>query len=353
MFNYEKYRGKKVLITGHTGFKGAWMLAILHKIGAEILGYALDPEFEHCIFNEINGNNKCLSIIGDIRDKSKLEKTILDFAPDYVFHFAAQALVLKSYDFPAETFNVNVGGTATLLEVIKELDKKCSVVVVTTDKVYENKEWEFPYKENDNLGGYDPYSASKACTEIVVSCFRNSFFNLNNIDSHEKAIVSVRAGNVIGGGDYSKNRIIPDVVKALSHNEKIILRNPSAIRPWQHVLEPLFVYLKLGLLLNDNPEKYSRPFNVGPNTEDVLTVEELVKKAIDVWGAGEYAVLEKSEFHEAGILKLDVSLAKKLLKWRPVYNSSEAVSKTIQWYKHENKVEITNEQIEEYLNEIS
>lgn len=350
---YNQYKGKNVLITGHTGFKGAWLVAILHKLGAEILGYALEQETSHCIYNEIDGDSLCESVIGDIRDKAKLEKLIIEFQPDFVFHLAAQALVIKSYVIPSETFEVNVVGTANLLESLNKLTKKCTVVVVTTDKVYENNEWEYPYNENDRLGGYDPYSASKACAELVVSSFRNSFFNIAEVEDHKKAIVSVRAGNVIGGGDYSENRIIPDVINALMKGEQIVLRSPNSIRPWQHVLEPLFAYLKLGLYLSENPERFSQSFNIGPKSDDNLTVKELVQKAIAIWGSGEYVTTGDAKLHEAGILNLDISLAASLLNWAPVYDSYEAIEKTIKWYKKEDKTAITNKQIEEYLSEIS
>ena len=350
---YDEYRGKKILITGHTGFKGAWLVAILDSLGAHILGYALAPEFNHCLYNEIDGNNKCHSITGDIRDKSKLTQVIKDFEPDYIFHLAAQALVIRSYNIPSETFEVNTVGTANVLEAVNLLKKKCTIIAITTDKVYENKEWEHPYKEDDRLGGYDPYSASKACTELVISSFRNSFFNLSEYKKHQKAIISVRAGNVIGGGDYSENRIIPDVIRGLSKGDEIVLRSPNSIRPWQHVLEPLFAYLKLGLHIEKDPEKYSIAFNIGPNLDDILTVEELVQRAIKTWGKGKYVTTGEKKVHEAGLLKLDISLIKDLLGWKPVYSSEEAIDKTIQWYKESNKNDFTKQQIEDYLDEIS
>jgi len=350
---YNQYKEKKVLITGHTGFKGTWLVAILHKLGAEILGYALMPETDNCIYNQIDGDNLCKSVIGDIRDKIKLEKNIIEFQPDFVFHLAAQAIVIKSYDIPSETFEVNVVGTANLLESLNKLTKKCTVVVITTDKVYENNDKGQPFHEKDRLGGYDPYSASKACTELTVSSFRNSFFNITEIEYHKKSIVSVRAGNVIGGGDYSENRIIPDVINALIKNEQIVLRSPNSIRPWQHVLEPTFAYLKLGLYLDSNPNKFSRPFNIGPKTDDHLTVEELVKKVISIWGSGTYVHSIDAKLHEAEVLKLDISMAENILNWIQIYNSSEAIEKTITWYKKEDKIAITNKQIEEYISEIS
>ncbi len=225
------YKGKKVLITGHTGFKGTWLMAMLHKLGATIKGYSLEPEESREFYDLFCPLNLAESVIGDIRDKERFKKTIIDFQPDFIFHLAAQSLVLRSYEVPSETFEVNVIGTANLLEAARDLNKKCTIIVVTTDKVYENKEQDILYKEADVLGGYDPYSASKACTEMVVSSFRNSFFNTNKFDIHLKAIASARAGNVIGGGDWSKNRIIPDTVKSLQNEEIIKVRNPAAVRP--------------------------------------------------------------------------------------------------------------------------
>lgn len=347
-----KYEGKKVLVTGHTGFKGGWLISILHKLGAEVLGYALAPEFSHGIYHASYGDKKCKSVIADIRDKEQLKKTLEDFQPDFVFHLAAQPLVLKSYSLPSETFHINVVGTSNLLEALIGLDKKCSVIVVTTDKVYQNNEWAFPYRENDILGGHDPYSASKACTELVVSSFRKSFFNSDQNVEHRKNLVSARAGNVIGGGDYSEKRIIPDLVEALSNKRELILRNPNAVRPWQHVLEPLFGYLRLAILMDQKPSSISDSYNFGPLVSDCLTVEELTKCAISVWEEGTYVIDAVDQHHEANTLKLDISLAQKDLNWTPVYNSETAIRKTIEWYKSDDKVAITNEQIDTYLNEI-
>ena len=215
------YKGKRVFITGHTGFKGSWLMAWLHQLGATVKGYALAPEYDECLFNILEPLNLCESIIADIRNRQKLKEEVLSFQPDYIFHLAAQPLVRRSYQLPAETFEVNAVGTANLLEAVNLLPNKCSVIVITTDKVYENKEQDILYNETDVLGGYDPYSASKACTEIVVSSFRNSFFNVDKIEQHKKAVVTVRAGNVIGGGDFSDDRIIPDIIKALKQ-QKII-----------------------------------------------------------------------------------------------------------------------------------
>ena len=227
------YEGKKVFVTGHTGFKGAWLTAVLHSLGARVKGYALEPDNRNGLFGVLEPLQLVDSVIADIRDPERLHKELRDFAPDYVFHLAAQPLVRRSYEIPAETFEVNVTGTAHLLEGVSRLDHPCRVIVITTDKVYENKETDTLYREEDLLGGYDPYSASKACAELVVSSFRHSFFNPATVAVHQKAIASARAGNVIGGGDWSKDRIIPDVVRSLAGNGTIEVRNPAAVRPWQ------------------------------------------------------------------------------------------------------------------------
>jgi CDP-glucose 4,6-dehydratase len=243
-------------------------------------------------------------------------------------------LVRLSYEIPSETFEVNAIGTANLLDAIRLLDKKCNVVLITTDKVYHNNEWEHPYKETDRLGGYDPYSASKACCELVINSYKNSFFNLGKYDQHQKAIAVGRAGNVIGGGDWSKDRLIPDIVKALHSNKEVVIRNPKAIRPWQHVIEPLFGYLELGAKLNTDPIKYAQAYNFGPNTNDALSVEEMVVKLIKCWTSGTYKIEANSNNpHEAGILKLDITKATTDLNWKPVLNAQTAAELTINWYK--------------------
>jgi CDP-glucose 4,6-dehydratase len=328
------YSGKRVFVTGHTGFKGSWLIKILSDFGADIKGYALAPENRTNLYTEINGGSLCDSVINDLRDRVKLKKAVLDFQPDYVFHLAAQPLVRLSYKIPAETFEVNAIGTANLLDAIRLLEKKCNIILITTDKVYHNYEWEYPYRENDRLGGYDPYSASKACCELVIDSYKNSFFNSANYDQHQKAIAVGRAGNVIGGGDWSKDRLMPDIAMALSENKEIVIRNPNSVRPWQHVIEPLFGYLELGSKLNTDPIKFSQAFNFGPNTSDALSVEEIVKWSIQKWGAGNYkAILDTNNPHEAGLLKLDISKALNVLKWRPVFNAQTAVESTINWYK--------------------
>ncbi len=329
------YSGKNIFVTGHTGFKGSWLIKILNSLGAIVKGYSLAPESDTNLYSEIDGDSLCESVIADLRDRETLKTAVIDFQPDYVFHLAAQPLVRLSYQIPSETFEVNAIGTANLLDAIRLLDKKCNVILITTDKVYHNNEWEYPYRENDRLGGYDPYSASKACSELVIDSYRNSFFNVEKFDQHKKAIAVGRAGNVIGGGDWSKDRLIPDIVKALSGNQEIVIRNPKSIRPWQHVIEPLFGYLELGVKLNINPLKYSQAYNFGPNTSDALSVEEMVVRSINSWESGAYKKeLNSNNPHEAGLLKLDISKAVNELNWMPKLNAQTAVERTINWYKN-------------------
>lgn len=337
MVNFEKlketYNQKKVFVTGHTGFKGAWLLKTLSLLGADLKGYSLAPNTKNDLFNLIKGDQLCNSVIADIRNKQQLEKEVLNFQPDFIFHLAAQPLVRLSYEIPAETFEVNVIGTANLLDSIKLLTKKCTVIIITTDKVYYNHEWPYPYRENDRLGGYDPYSASKACAELLIDSYRKSFFNLSFYEKHFKAIAVARAGNVIGGGDWSADRLIPDIVTSLYEDKVITIRNPKAIRPWQHVIEPVIGYLLLGLKLEKEPLKFSDAFNFGPESENTLSVEEMVQLAINEWGSGHFKIkTENNQLHEAGILKLEISKAKSELNWKPVMRAEIAIKNTILWY---------------------
>jgi CDP-glucose 4,6-dehydratase len=328
------YSGKKVFLTGHTGFKGSWLLLWLQSIGAIVKGYALAPE-EGSLFNKVNGDELCESVIADIRDAKRLLAEIQSFQPDYIFHLAAQPLVRLSYVLPQETFETNVNGTMHVLEAVRKLPNFCTVVIVTTDKVYENQEKDYAYREEDKLGGYDPYSASKAATEMLVNSYRNSFFNPEKFTEHKKAIATARAGNVIGGGDYAKDRIIPDIVAALENGKPIEVRNPKAVRPWQHVLEPLWGYLQLGIALTKDPKTYSSSFNFGPDIQDMLIVEQLVAEAIRIWGSGHFVIKhDTNAVHEAGLLQLDNSKSKKQLSVYPVYSSQKAVEQTIAWYKN-------------------
>lgn len=346
------YHNKKVFVTGHTGFKGSWLTACLHLIGANIKGYSLAPEYEDGLFDLLQPLQISQTIIADIRNNNHLKEELVSFQPDYIFHLAAQPLVLRSYKIPAETFDVNVTGTANLLEAAQKLPNKCTIIIITTDKVYENKEQDILYREEDTLGGYDPYSASKACAEIVVSSFRSSFFNIHQYQAHQKAIASVRAGNVIGGGDWSDDRIIPDIIRALKNNQSIKIRNPKAVRPWQHVLEPIGAYLLLGGLLNKDASNYSKAYNIGPLPGDHLSVGELAQIAIKKWGNGNSThVSDPNQSHEAGLLKLSIEKAKTELGWQPKLNSSTAIEWTINWYKQDMKkqADYTFQQIQEYF----
>jgi CDP-glucose 4,6-dehydratase len=330
----EFYNNKKILITGHTGFKGAWLTLFLHHLGAKICGISLDPKTKDDFFvvNEID--HLCDSFISNILDFNFLKQKIDEFQPDVIFHLAAQPLVRYSYINPLETFQTNVIGTANLLEALKVINTKCAVVVITTDKVYENKEWQYPYREIDRLGGKDPYSASKACTELTVSSFRHSFYHPDKIEQHGIAIATARAGNVIGGGDWSEDRLLPDIIKSISSEKTIIIRNPSAIRPWQHVLEPLYGYLLLAMNLYNAPNKFSSEWNFGPYPDDVKNVKEVVETAISILGKGTYEVnVEKNAMHEATLLRLDISKVINELQWRPMLQTNEAIKWTIEWYK--------------------
>ncbi len=337
-FDYLKaaFNGKKVFLTGHTGFKGAWMVQILHWLGAQVKGYSLAPEKNNDLYYQIKGDSLCYSsVIGDICDKQKLSSELVRFEPDYVFHFAAQALVRRGYDMPSYTFLVNAQGTAHVLDAIRSLKNKCVGVMITTDKVYDNPERGLPFKEDDKLGGYDPYSASKAAAEIVIDSYRRSFFNPNTYEKHGKAIAAARAGNVIGGGDYSDDRIIPDIVRAITFGETVGLRNPASIRPWQHVLEPLGAYLLLAAKMNEDPIKYSTAYNFGPKPDDMLTVEDLTKVFIASFGGGNYEdISNATAVHEAKLLLLDSSKAQADLGWVAHMDAKTAIRWTAEWYAH-------------------
>lgn len=350
------YNGKRVFLTGHTGFKGSWLLFWLQFLGAEVKGYSLEPENEFDLYNTIKGNSLCTSIFADIRDKERLNREIITFEPDFIFHLAAQPLVRLSYETPSDTFAVNAIGTAHVLDALRNLKKQCSVVLVTTDKVYDNKEWHYPYRENDRLGGYDPYSASKACAELIINSYRNSFFNSVDYTEHKKSIASARAGNVIGGGDWAKDRIIPDIVRALNDKKSINIRNPNSIRPWQHVLEPLGGYLHLGAKMSEEPTIFGESWNFGPLPEDNLTVENLVQMALTIWGQGTYNISDNSgQPHEAGTLKLDISKSVNLLGWKPKYSAASAIERTLMWYSKygsdESIIDFTRAQLLEFANE--
>ena len=347
------FHGKRVLLTGHTGFKGAWMLQILNWLGAQVKGYSLAPEKKYDLYNLIEGDKLCYSsVIGDICDAQNLQKEIVRFEPDFIFHFAAQALVRRGYAQPSYTFLVNAQGTAHVLDAMRSIAPACIGVMITTDKVYDNPERGLPFKEDDKLGGYDPYSASKASAEIVIDSYRRSFFNPADHAKHKKSIAAARAGNVIGGGDNSDDRIVPDIVRAISFGETVSLRNPDSIRPWQHVLEPLGGYLLLAARMTEDPVKYSTAYNLGPNPGDMLTVEDLTKIFIESYGHGSYRSLaEQGALHEAKLLLLDSTRAAEHLGWVPQLDARTAILWTAQWHANKDQSAYAKcmEQIKNYF----
>lgn len=355
MFNQlqEVYNGKRVLITGHTGFKGSWMTNWLLKLGASVIGYSLDPEYIAGNYVLSGIKDKIVDIRGDIRDSDKLYGVFENYKPEIVFHFAAQPIVSTSYENPKYTYDVNVMGTLNVLEGIRLTPEVEAGVIVTSDKCYENKEWVWGYRESDSLGGYDPYSSSKGCVELLVSCYANSFLNPKN-NAHFKGIATARAGNVIGGGDWSIGRIIPDCIKALQKGKAIKVNNPYSIRPWQHVLEPIGGYLILGAKLLTEGDKFSGAWNFGPNSKEAVSVEALVKKTIGYWGSGRYDIIKENikHFHESSILRLDISKAQAYLNWYPLWNIDKAIEKTVEWYrdyKDKDVYELCLSQIDEYI----
>lgn len=329
------WENKKVFITGHTGFKGAWLSLWLKKLGAQVTGYALEPPTNPSLFTLSNLAEDIHSITADVRDFETLQKAFEENSPEIVFHLAAQALVRRSYMVPIETYETNVLGTVHLLEAVRQVGTVKAVVMVTSDKCYENMGWGRGYRETDRLGGYDPYSNSKACSELVVSAYRTSFFQPDNYASHRVAIASVRAGNIVGGGDWAEDRLIPDCMKAILDEQKIVVRNPDAVRPWQHVLDPLNGYMMLAQGLYENGVTFSGAWNFGPEEEDALPVEDIVKKLCKLWG--KKAVYEirsnPNAVHEAELLKLDCEKAKTQLKWSPVWRIDTALKSVVDWYQ--------------------
>ena len=344
------YHNRKVFLTGHTGFKGSWLALWLTSLGAEVCGYSLEPNTEPSMYNELRiGNKITKSIIGDILDENKLQKAINGFKPDIIFHLAAQPLVRLSYSEPKLTYETNVIGTLNVLEAARKCKSVKAFVNITTDKCYENKEVNRGYREDEPMGGYDMYSSSKGCVEIMSSSFRRSFLQ----DKNTYAMATARAGNVIGGGDWAIDRLVPDCIRAINEGIDIEIRNPIAIRPWQHVLEPLSGYLLLGQKLLEYGKKYADGFNFGPDEKNVITVTEVSQKVCDFYGKGKVVIGEKSPLHEAGLLMLNIDKAKKVLGWTPTYSADEAIEKTIEWYKHfyDKNIDIfdfTIEQIKEY-----
>ena len=344
------YNDKRVFLTGHTGFKGSWLALWLTKLGAKVCGYSLAPNTKPSMFEELNIKNRISkSIIGDILDYEKLQAEMKAFEPDIVFHLAAQPLVRLSYAEPILTYKTNVIGSLNVLEATRHTPSVKAFVNITTDKCYENKEVNRGYKEDEPMGGYDMYSSSKGCVEIMSSSFRRSFLQ----EEGTYAMATARAGNVIGGGDWALDRLIPDCVRFINDGEKIEIRNPVAVRPWQHVLEPLSGYLLLGEKLLEEGKKFAEGFNFGPNEDSVLRVAEVAQKVCEYYGKGETVVYKRDDLHEANLLMLNIEKAEQVLGWIPTYTAEEAVKKSVEWYKHfysqdADMYDFTMKQIKEY-----
>ncbi len=349
------FENKRVLVTGHTGFKGSWLVAMLHKLGAKVTGYSLPPSTHPNHFSLLNAPFQ--HIEGNILDADHLEKVMEDSEAEIVFHLAAQALVRPSYIDPVDTYQSNVIGTLNVLQAARMSTRVKVMVMITTDKVYENLESDYAYKESDRLGGYDLYSSSKACCEILISSYRRSFFPLEKYGlSHDTLIASARAGNVLGGGDWSADRLIPDLMRAASAKQKVEIRNPLSVRPWQHVLDCLTGYLLLAEKLLSQDTAASTAWNFSPYPDDVKTVGEMVEITARHWPALEYVIKKpEQDFHEAGLLKLNHEKAVNELKWKPIFRTEEALEKTIEWYRaYFEKLEVlTTQQIDQYFLQMS
>jgi CDP-glucose 4,6-dehydratase len=353
----EFWQDKRVLLTGHTGFKGSWLSLWLQSMGAHVVGYALAPPTNPSLFDVAEVSKGMTSIIGDIRDLAHLRKVFAEHKPEIVIHMAAQALVRYSYIEPVETYSTNVMGTVNLLEAVRSAGSVKAVMNVTSDKCYENREWEWGYRENEAMGGYDPYSNSKGCAELVTAAYRNSYFHPEKYSTHGVAIASGRAGNVIGGGDWADDRLIPDIMRAITQGKPVNIRNPHAIRPWQHVLEPLSGYLLLAQKLYEQGENYAEGWNFGPNDEDAKPVQWIVGELTKEWGEGASWKLDGGDHpHEAHYLKLDCSKAKMRLDWRPRWHLEEALGAIVDWhraYRDKNNMrELTLRQISAYNDSI-
>ena len=354
VMNANFWKGKRVLLTGHTGFKGSWLTLWLQSMEAKVVGYALAPPTSPSLFDLAGVDKGMVSIIGDIRDLKQLRLVFDEHRPEIVFHMAAQPLVRLSYREPVETYSINVMGTVNLLEAARGSNSVKAVINVTTDKCYENQEWEWGYRENEPLGGHDPYSSSKGCSELVTAAYRNSYFSAEDFKDHGIALASVRAGNVIGGGDWAADRLIPDVMNAISQGKPVHIRNPHAIRPWQHVLVPLSGYLLLAENLYENGMGFAEAWNFGPNEDDAKPVHWIVEKLTDNWGGGASWILDQGEHpHEAHYLKLDCSKAKARMNWQPRWHLEDALDAIVGWYRGyingQDLRELTLLQIETFL----
>jgi CDP-glucose 4,6-dehydratase len=353
LMSREFWNKKKVFVTGHTGFKGSWLILLLKYLGAEVYGYALKPPTDPSFYELAELDEIVNSTIGDIRDYSLLLKALKEAKPDIIIHMAAQALVRESYQNPRETYEINVMGTANLLDAVRQLENVKVILNVTTDKCYENKEWHWGYRENDRMGGYDPYSNSKACSELLTASFRSSFYNPKDYPSHGVALATARAGNVIGGGDWAADRLIPDFVRSIIRGEKVIIRSPFAIRSWQHVLEPLTGYLLLSEKLFTSGNSYAEAWNFGAEDRDAKNVEWIIGKICELWGDGaSYAIDHSPQPHEATYLKLDCSKARIKLTWQPRWNIETTLRSIVNWTKaylsHDDMRKFSIQQIENY-----
>ncbi len=332
--NAEFWAGKRVFITGHTGFKGSWLSLWLQHMGAKVTGYALRPPTSPAMFEVADVGKGMISIIGDIRDGDAVRVAMKSAAPEIVIHMAAQPLVRYSYVAPTETYSTNVMGTVNVLEAARFVSGIRGIVNVTSDKCYDNREWVWGYREDEAMGGYDPYSSSKGCAELVTAAYRSSFFNKQNFPNQSASLASARAGNVIGGGDWAEDRLVPDILSAMSKGEPVCIRSPQAVRPWQHVLEPLSGYLLLAKKLYENGDEFAEAWNFGPNDVDAKPVQWIVEQLSELWGEGATWKVDTGQHpHEAHYLKLDCSKAYNRLHWRPKWNLSQTLAKIIAWQR--------------------
>lgn len=349
------YTDRRILVTGHTGFKGSWLVYWLQRMGASVCGYSLDAPTHPSHWDLLELDMR--SEIADIRDSDRLQNVMADFRPEIVFHLAAQPLVRTSYANPVDTYSTNVMGTLNVFEACRKTDSVRAIINVTTDKCYENKEWVWGYRENDPMGGHDPYSSSKGCSELLTASYRNSFFNPADFGKkHETLLASCRAGNVIGGGDWAEDRLVPDIMRAASKGERVDIRNPSATRPWQHVLEPLGGYLLVGQKLIEGKFEFAEGWNFGPSDEGSISVGEVIQRVKGHWG--KIACMlnpDPPALHEANLLKLDCSKAHVKLGWKPVWNAEETFERTVNWYRafYETETILTSDDLNSYLNEVN
>jgi CDP-glucose 4,6-dehydratase len=352
MIDSDFWQGKRVYLTGHTGFKGSWLSLWLNSMGVIVKGYALNPPTSPSLFDEAHIMDEIDSEIGDIRDLNQLKASMVEFNPDILIHMAAQPLVRFSYKEPLETYETNVMGTAKVLEAARSCTRLKSIVSVTTDKCYENKEWIWGYREDEPMGGHDPYSSSKGCAELVSSAYRRSFMQEKNI-----GLATARAGNVIGGGDWADDRLVPDILRAFEKNKPVVIRNPSSTRPWQHVLEPLSGYLVLAQSLYEDPTSYAEGWNFGPHDEDAKPVDWILNRMVASWPGASWQLDEEAHPHEAGYLKLDISKAKVKLNWQPVWHLEQTLAKIVHWHQawlnQEDIKAICLQEINDYMRDMS